>query len=320
MKKVQQTFQTLRQAKVYRLLKKRKELNVRSCHINVMGMNLTLGSRVVEMPHKGPDTDSISIGQWSVRNRCHIRLRRPRSPYPPRHKLRIRRSVVHKKSMLQYLIALATESLSLYRHGDRTPLDPYPNDPFRNTSLWPVGWGQLTPVNNKSLGVTPLTLNLFLDRECSSPHSRRALPSHLPYKDQDGLRVSYTVDFLEWEWMNWEKNHQVEVLQLLPLKALDELSVFFSVEQLVQINRRGNECTGIAYVSRLTQATAQLPTTPRHWSGSADYEKRAASVHARDGPFLLLVSAPGSRASMTSEALARVSLQSNLFKLREWTS
>nr|CAD7429146.1 unnamed protein product [Timema monikensis] len=35
---------------------------------------------------------------------------------------------------------------TLYRHGDRTPLDPYPNDPFRNTSLWPVGWGQLTPV------------------------------------------------------------------------------------------------------------------------------------------------------------------------------
>nr|CAD7596616.1 unnamed protein product [Timema genevievae] len=37
----------------------------------------------------------------------------------------------------------------LYRHGDRTPLDPYPNDPFRNTSLWPVGWGQLTPEGAK---------------------------------------------------------------------------------------------------------------------------------------------------------------------------
>nr|CAD7262563.1 unnamed protein product [Timema shepardi] len=69
------------------------------------------------------------------------------------------------------------EARKLYRHGDRTPLDPYPNDPFRNTSLWPVGWGQLTP----------------------------------------------TVDFFEREWMNWEKNHQVEILQLPPLKALDEL-------------------------------------------------------------------------------------------------
>ncbi|KAL1115881.1 hypothetical protein AAG570_006170 [Ranatra chinensis] len=32
----------------------------------------------------------------------------------------------------------------MFRHGDRTPIDPYPNDPYRNNSLWPVGWGQLT--------------------------------------------------------------------------------------------------------------------------------------------------------------------------------
>ncbi|XP_054267924.1 prostatic acid phosphatase-like [Macrosteles quadrilineatus] len=32
----------------------------------------------------------------------------------------------------------------LFRHGDRTPIDPYPTDPFRNTSFWPVGFGQLT--------------------------------------------------------------------------------------------------------------------------------------------------------------------------------
>ncbi|KAJ8680223.1 hypothetical protein QAD02_016010 [Eretmocerus hayati] len=32
----------------------------------------------------------------------------------------------------------------LFRHGDRTPLDPYPNDPYRNESLWPVPFGQLT--------------------------------------------------------------------------------------------------------------------------------------------------------------------------------
>ncbi|XP_011312184.1 prostatic acid phosphatase-like [Fopius arisanus] len=32
----------------------------------------------------------------------------------------------------------------LFRHGDRTPVDPYPNDPWRNESLWPVPFGQLT--------------------------------------------------------------------------------------------------------------------------------------------------------------------------------
>uniref|UniRef100_A0A1I8P6L9 acid phosphatase n=1 Tax=Stomoxys calcitrans TaxID=35570 RepID=A0A1I8P6L9_STOCA len=32
----------------------------------------------------------------------------------------------------------------LFRHGDRTPIDPYPTDPWNNPSDWPTGWGQLT--------------------------------------------------------------------------------------------------------------------------------------------------------------------------------
>ncbi|KAJ8951125.1 hypothetical protein NQ318_021569 [Aromia moschata] len=32
----------------------------------------------------------------------------------------------------------------IYRHGDRTPINPYPNDPYRNASYWPVDFGQLT--------------------------------------------------------------------------------------------------------------------------------------------------------------------------------
>nr|CAD7410621.1 unnamed protein product [Timema poppensis] len=56
-----------------------------------------------------------------------------------------------------------------------------------------------------------------------SSHSRRALSSHLPSKDRDGLRVSWTVGFFEREWTTWEKNHQVEVLHVPPLKALGEL-------------------------------------------------------------------------------------------------
>lgn len=34
----------------------------------------------------------------------------------------------------------------LYRHGDRTPVNPYPLDPYRNLSYWSTGWGQLTTV------------------------------------------------------------------------------------------------------------------------------------------------------------------------------
>lgn len=32
----------------------------------------------------------------------------------------------------------------LFRHGDRTPVDPYPTDPWRNESFWPVQFGELT--------------------------------------------------------------------------------------------------------------------------------------------------------------------------------
>lgn len=32
----------------------------------------------------------------------------------------------------------------LYRHGDRTPLEPYPNDPWKDPSHWTTEWGQLT--------------------------------------------------------------------------------------------------------------------------------------------------------------------------------
>ncbi|XP_044763019.1 prostatic acid phosphatase-like [Coccinella septempunctata] len=32
----------------------------------------------------------------------------------------------------------------IFRHGARTPVDPYPNDPYRSASFWPAGFGQLT--------------------------------------------------------------------------------------------------------------------------------------------------------------------------------
>ncbi|XP_048006444.1 prostatic acid phosphatase-like isoform X2 [Leguminivora glycinivorella] len=32
----------------------------------------------------------------------------------------------------------------IFRHGDRSPVDMYPTDPYRNESLWPVKFGQLT--------------------------------------------------------------------------------------------------------------------------------------------------------------------------------
>ncbi|BES92136.1 acid phosphatase [Nesidiocoris tenuis] len=32
----------------------------------------------------------------------------------------------------------------IFRHGDRTPIKPYPKDPYMDPSYWPLGYGQLT--------------------------------------------------------------------------------------------------------------------------------------------------------------------------------
>lgn len=37
--------------------------------------------------------------------------------------------------------------LQIARHGARTPVDTYPNDPHINDTFYPVGWGQLTNVS-----------------------------------------------------------------------------------------------------------------------------------------------------------------------------
>ncbi|XP_046742394.1 prostatic acid phosphatase-like [Diprion similis] len=36
--------------------------------------------------------------------------------------------------------------IQLFRHGDRTPAAPYPNDPWGNESFWPVPFGELTNI------------------------------------------------------------------------------------------------------------------------------------------------------------------------------
>lgn len=37
--------------------------------------------------------------------------------------------------------------LQIFRHGDRTPVEPYPLDPWKDQKWWPVGFGQLTNVS-----------------------------------------------------------------------------------------------------------------------------------------------------------------------------
>lgn len=41
----------------------------------------------------------------------------------------------------------AISQKQIFRHGDRNPIEPYPNDPYKNGSYWPEGFGQLTNVS-----------------------------------------------------------------------------------------------------------------------------------------------------------------------------
>lgn len=39
--------------------------------------------------------------------------------------------------------------VQIFRHGDRTPIEVYPNDPWKDQEWWPVGFGELTNVSFK---------------------------------------------------------------------------------------------------------------------------------------------------------------------------
>lgn len=62
----------------------------------------------------------------------------------------------------------------LYRHGDRTPVQPYPTDPYRDESCWPVPFGQLTNLGKEE--------HLNLGRWFRNRY-RHLLPDHYDPKD-----------------------------------------------------------------------------------------------------------------------------------------
>lgn len=35
----------------------------------------------------------------------------------------------------------------MFRHGDRTIVESYPTDPYKNETYWPEGFGELTNVS-----------------------------------------------------------------------------------------------------------------------------------------------------------------------------
>lgn len=42
-----------------------------------------------------------------------------------------------------------TFAVVIFRHGDRTIISPYPNDPHKDSPLWDIGYGQLTDLGKQ---------------------------------------------------------------------------------------------------------------------------------------------------------------------------
>ncbi|XP_063219004.1 lysosomal acid phosphatase-like [Bacillus rossius redtenbacheri] len=76
----------------------------------------------------------------------------------------------------------------LYRHGDRTPVKPYPTDPYRNVSLWPVQWGQLTHIGKEQ----QFLLGQWLRQRYSNflPSVYSELDIHIQSTDMDRTLMS----------------------------------------------------------------------------------------------------------------------------------
>lgn len=45
------------------------------------------------------------------------------------------------------VLSILFHHMKIFRHGDRNTIDTYPNDPWRDESNWPEGFGQLTNVS-----------------------------------------------------------------------------------------------------------------------------------------------------------------------------
>ncbi|XP_046976849.1 prostatic acid phosphatase-like [Vanessa cardui] len=69
----------------------------------------------------------------------------------------------------------------IYRHGDRTPVNLYPTDPWRNESLWPVKFGQLTNTGKRQ----HYALGKWLRKRYSHLISEKFDPSEIYIKSTD---------------------------------------------------------------------------------------------------------------------------------------
>jgi len=69
----------------------------------------------------------------------------------------------------------------LFRHGDRTPCNFYPTDPYKDESLWPVSPGQLTPTGK----MMHFKLGQWLRERYSGFLSEKYIPDEIKVRSTD---------------------------------------------------------------------------------------------------------------------------------------
>lgn len=154
----------------------------------------------------------------------------------------------------------------IFRHGDRTPTETYPTDPYKDEENWPEGWGQLTNIGKKQLydlgvylrtrygpsggalydgaytGSETKVLSSYADRCLTSAGSLLAglfPPSASPDKTQVWL------DALDWQpvpirYIEREEDRMITSKKPCPRYENDLASVYASPE-IERINRENQD-------------------------------------------------------------------------------
>lgn len=119
----------------------------------------------------------------------------------------------NEEAKLQFVVVL-------YRHGHRSPMDVYPNDPFNDESYWPDGWAQLTNLGKSGQYKLGKWLRLRYDKFLPQKYNRNDI--YVRSTDVDRTLMSAYCNLAglyEPKKNNWNKNMK---WQPIPVHTIPE--------------------------------------------------------------------------------------------------
>lgn len=166
------------------------------------------------------------------------------------YELRVMKMIAFAIFVLLFDVSLCADTVKyaavIFRHGDRTPVGTYPTDPWRNESLWPVRFGELTNIGKRQhyalgqwlrkrysvstssyLKMPPIELNkLFLTWQVSLKSTSGTFLSQMVWTN---TKLLFYILKRKWIWIILNKlelsclNLTTILSEILPIIVLTEL-------------------------------------------------------------------------------------------------